>query len=234
MNTTDILMKLPPVFDLRELQIVAGIDRKHASQMCWRLSNRDLIAPFAEGIYFNLLADRNASKTQIGQAINRTVSTYKIAIGASALNKAGWTTQMPRVLELALPVDRKHRTFKKMAGVVAAPRSVRWFRSMLAVSTNDGPNGLPVLPPAYALVDCFIDRQAFLALGREERKTEGSIWHPDPDDISIPDDPEQAFSEIMKAAEVLEAPLDELLNYLASIDELEPFVEQMQAKTPSI
>lgn len=215
MNSTEILTKLPEVFDLRDLQIATGVDRKHASQMCWRWSKKSFVSAFSEGVYFNLIADRKAPSKFVGTAINKVSSSYKLVIGVNSLNAAGWTTQMPRIIELAVPVDRNHRTFKQMEGVVIAPRSLDWFRKVLPVSKDRGAADQLMIPAAYALVDSFMD-----GLAATKTTAGASIWHPDPDDISISGDIEKALQDILEAAEVLDAPLDELHDYLSGIEEL--------------
>ncbi len=223
MSTTDILTKLPEVFDLRDLQIATDIERKHASQMCWRWTKKGYIKAFAEGVFFNLIADRKAESNFIAAAINKVVPSFKIVIGVNALNAGGWTTQMPRIIELAIAVDRNHKSFRQMEGVTIAPRSVEWFRKMLPVCKSRGVADQLILPPAYALVDSFMDK-----VSPRTPKGMKAIWHPAADDISI-DDPEQAINDILQAAETLDAPLEELMEYLSEISDLEDVLPSAQS-----
>jgi hypothetical protein len=112
-----------------------------------------------------------------------------ILIGESVLKAAGWITQIPARLTVAV----LHRpTYASFHGFEIRGRPLTWFKAVYEVinaPTNERVYGMRVLPSPFALVDLYSDPRG---------------WHPDPDDLEIPDDQP---SQLVLASERLGVPL---------------------------
>lgn len=196
------LRALPPVFDLRDVEVICGVNRRAASQYCWRWRERGLIKPLGPrvGVHFNLIVDPDASATRLKEAIWKLLRRPCVVIGASALHFQGWTTQRPHQLELAVPVSRDIRSLPELDDVLLIPRSKEWFQRVSSVLI-EGPEGFKTVPAAVALVDVY-----------SPDDNQHAAWRPDPDDIDVPDN--EADDMINDAAALLgigEALNDEIL-----------------------
>jgi hypothetical protein len=224
-NPYTLLSKLPEVIETRDVRIVAGWERKTAVESMFRWVRAGYIAPFATGVYFNLVASKKSPQTHVYEAAQRTQRRPMVQIGASALRVAGWTTQMPRGYELAIMVDRDNRTWKNMEGIAAEGRPAKWF-AKAKPHIIKGEGGFDLLPPAIALVDAIASAEKFATLPKEVRNqhlANGTVtWHPDPDDICVPLDREASdvWNEIVDAAEILRVPFETVRDYAAGIPDL--------------
>lgn len=223
------LRQLGPVFELRDISIAMGFDREGARQAAHRWAAGGYARMFCEGIYFNLVVDPNAADRHVVEAVERNLRRPKTLVGASALWAGGWTTQMLPGYEFAIAVDRVNNTWKRMEGVSAEGRPVEWFAAVRPyVRSVEG--GFDVLSPAFALVDTIASAAALKALSKEDRskavKSGKTIWHPDPDDISLPVDldPQEAWKDIEEAARVLRVDIDLVRSYAAGIPGMEDAV----------
>lgn len=250
----EALKSLPAVFDIRDLEIgflgtvqtppsppdeapkknadgtriktPKVIARKPAYNTVTRWLAGGHIRQFSAGVYFNLVVAPDPS-AHIVDAIEKTAPMVaKALVGASALHHGGWTTQMPSGYELVLANNSYARTWKRMDGVKVELRPRRWFSAVLAhLETSD--IGLPILPPAMALVDSIVSREELSSMPRDERKermlTDRTIWHPDPDDICLPHGtpPAQALALIDEAVELLGADREAVARYVAAIPDFE-------------
>lgn len=228
-NPFTLLSTLPEVIETRDVRIVAGWEKKTAFEAMFRWVRAGYIAPFATGVYFNLVASPKAPQTHVFEAAQRTIRRPMLLIGASALRDAGWTTQMPSGYELAIATDRNIRTWKNMAGIAAEGRSLKWFAKVVPHRIK-GEGTFDRLPPGLALVDAIVSAERFAALPKEVKKQHlenGTVtWHPHPDDICVPvgKEPEEVWEEIVEAAEVLGVPFETIRAYAAGIPDLEDVV----------
>jgi len=100
--------------------------------------------------------------------------------GESILHCAGWITQIPQRINIAV---LERRTYVDISGFVLSPKNKDWYEKvhdyLLTPENNDaistyGLPGLPGLPPALALADLY-------------NKNIIADWQPDPDDLDIED-----------------------------------------------
>jgi hypothetical protein len=117
------------------------------------MEDRDLVLPTGPrtGVYFNLISDTSAPQTHFEEAI-ATLFPSAVVVGASVLHGAGWITQIPSQLDVAV---LRRRTFPAVNGVVLHPRTIFWYR--LVHSRLDPTEGqaVPRLDPAFALADAL-------------------------------------------------------------------------------
>jgi hypothetical protein len=100
-----------------------------------------------------------------------------ILCGESVLHAAGWITQIPRQLSVAV---LSRPSYVSLHGFDIRGRPLSWFRRihlLVDPSVEKRVYGLRALTPAVALADLYGDPKA---------------WHPDPDDLDIPDEDHDA------------------------------------------
>lgn len=225
MKATRFLADLPEVIETRDVRVMAGWERKAAIEAMSRWADAGYIRQFAYGTYFNLIKSPQGPQTHVFEAAQRVVRRPMVLVGASALRDGGWTTQMPSGYELAIATDRNIRTWKRMAGITAEPRLMKWFAKVSQFTIrSDG--DFDRLPPAFALVDTIASAGRYASLSREAREELMGIgrvnWHPHPDDISLPvdKDPREAWDEMIEAAEILGVPYEIVREYASAIPDL--------------
>lgn len=208
----DRLRQMPEVFDLRTVEETCGVARDVAYLYCHRWASKGYVEQAGQrsGVYFNLIKDPRAS-SRIVEALRLGLRpTSLIAVGSTALEEHGLTTQRSTILQVAVPVHRKTRTIPQFNNVDLIPRNPEWFVTVEGHHMA-GRHGLPVLDPAYALVDalttkvrpCFSD----------------DIWRPEPDDVEIPNDMDrdEFFEAVLEAADTLDADEDYIRDFFARI-----------------
>jgi hypothetical protein len=163
------LRALPPVFRGRDLSLRFGWSTHEAGEYLRRWKQRDLVKPAGPraGVYFNLISETSAPETHLEEAI-ATLFPSAVVVGASVLHEAGWITQIPRQLDVAV---LRRRTFPAVKGVVLHPRSIFWYRSVHSRLKPTQGEGIPRLDPAFALADALKYRDG---------------WRPEPDDVEFP------------------------------------------------
>ena len=157
------LRDLPEAFTTKTLAAHLGGDEKLASVYLFRWRKEGLISSIGPraGLHFNLIRNPNAAEDLRMEAIAYLFPGAMIA-GVSAVHAFGWTTQIPRSLEILSP---SRRSFPEIDGCTIAARSLTWFRTARSHIARTGP--VPTVAPAFALADLW-------AAGG---------WRPDPDDI---------------------------------------------------
>jgi hypothetical protein len=162
-RSLDRLRELPEVFSLGMACTLFGMTRGMASTYIARWKEAGLVASLGEktGMHFNLLRDPDGPQTRRLDAIAYLLPGSRI-IGASALHAAGWTTQIPRSLEIAAP---PRRSYPAIPDVEIARRPRDWFAGPGRRIARAG--SVPILDPATALADAWVS---------------GS-WRPDPDEL---------------------------------------------------
>lgn len=105
--------------------------------------------------------------------------------GESVLHAAGWITQIPAQLSVAV---LSRPSYVSLHGFDIRGRPLSWFRkihSLMDPSETKRIYGLRALTPALALADMYADPKA---------------WHPNPDDLDIPTEDRQS---VLSAFELL-------------------------------
>nr|WP_250808224.1 hypothetical protein [Neorhizobium tomejilense] len=229
LNPLTLLRQLPEVIETRDVRVVAGWEKKTASEAIFRWVRAGYVSQFAKEVYFNLIVAPKAPETHVFEAAQRTLRRPMMLVGASALSAAGWTTQMPAGRELAVVVNRDVRTWRRMAGFTAEARTMTWY-DRIAEHVIRKEDDFDVLPPALALVDSIAAAARFNALPanvRAEHQDNGTVnWHPDPDDICVPldRDPDDVWQELQEAAVVLGVPFETVRDYASAIPDLDGIV----------
>lgn len=185
-SAIDRLRNLPEAFTLAAFRRLTGFSENAAAVCLHRWKTRDLIEPAGEraGIYFNKLKTPQPDTTLRIEAL---LYEYPSAIlrGESVLHAAGWITQVPAQLTVAVLL---RPTYVSFTGFGIRGRPLSWFTAVhgtVSARGNDQVYGMRALPPALALVDAYGDPEA---------------WHPDPDDLDVP--PDQAV-EVLAGSERL-------------------------------
>lgn len=189
------LQQLPEVFDLTTFMMLSGVKASSARVMLSRWAAQGLIAHAGAhaGLYYQRVLQRQSDDEQRACAV-LTLHPRAIVAGPTILHAHGWTTQIPRALHFNVTADRRIH----LHGVEFSPRPSRWFALIeqhraQALEPETGGifhwDRLPKLTPAWALADLLTQPR--------------SAWHPDPDDLDVP---EEARASVMQAAQALGAP----------------------------
>ena len=178
-SAIDRLRSLPEAFTFAAFRRLTGFS-ENAAAVC------------RAGIYFNKLKNPQPDTALRVEAL---LYEYPSAIlcGESVLHAAGWITQVPAQLTVAV---LSRPTYVSFRGFEIRGRPLSWFNAVhpdVSARGNDRVYGMRALPPALALVDLYGDPKA---------------WHPDPDDLDVP--PDQA-REVLAGSERLRVPLPVLL-----------------------
>lgn len=190
MDAISRLQNLPEIFTLAGFCKSSGFSPGTAAVYLRRWKTKKLIEPAGErvGIYFNKLKSPEISSSH---RIDALLFEYPSAIlcGESVLHAAGWITQIPARLAVAV---LSRNSYVSLYGFEIHGRSRAWFKkihSAIRSPSNTSIYGLRALPPPLALVDLYADSKA---------------WHPDIDDLDIPD---EAANDILAACRLLKAEL---------------------------
>lgn len=205
------LRKLPDVFTLSMLASVAGITRKHATVMASRWHEAGLARPAGQrsGVCYNLLRRPEVTLEMRGAAC-QLLYPSAVLIGESVLHNAGWTTQIPAVIHVAVLARRSYVTLE---GVEISGRPRDWFKKvhpsiLAAYKAGFSTCGLRSLPPALALADLYAgggDASGDDASGED-------VWRPDEHDLDI--EPSEAAG-LVDAFATMETDMPEFVRDLA-------------------
>lgn len=177
LSALEKLRLMPPCFTDRTFARVLRMSPPAAQVALHRLKNAELIDTAGErsGVYFNLFLNPNARDEY---AIDALLHVYPTAIlaGESVLHAAGWITQIPSAISVAV---LKRDSYQSMKGFSINGRPIDWFRRfapLLIKAKDAGFNtyGLRSISPALALADlCVNERFVFdaddLDIPEEER-----------------------------------------------------------------
>jgi hypothetical protein len=153
------LSAMPPAFTVSEFAISAGMRREMAHTYISRWTEAGLLRRFGPGVHFNLAAHPEAPATHLGLALAKLLGRPFVMTGAAALYHAGWTGQVQRRVEIAVPVIRGKTSLPVLEGdVTLTPRSIRHFRILEAevLEASSGWADVPVLAPEAALADALL------------------------------------------------------------------------------
>lgn len=193
-SAIDRLRSLPEAFTLAAFRRLTGFSDSAAAVCLHRWKAKGLIEPAGEraGIYFNKL---KTPEPDTALRVDALLYEYPSAIlcGESVLHAAGWITQIPAQLTVAVLLRPTYVSFR---GFEIRGRPLSWFTAVhadVSARSNDRVYEMRALPPALALVDLYGDPKA---------------WHPDPDDLDLsPDEAEK----VLLGSERLRIPLPEPL-----------------------
>lgn len=157
------LLEMPEVMTSNTIEAMLQMSAKATSVYIKRWRDAGLISSLGEraGVHFNLVRNPNGPEERFYDAV-KLLFPEAIISGASAIHAAGWTTQIPRSLEIAI-LNRP--SVPSIPGLDIQMRPRRWFTKVHDSLTREGT--LPALAPAHALADSW------------KRET----WQPDPDEI---------------------------------------------------
>ena len=207
-SAVERLRDLPEVFDLAQVESTFACSRSHAGYFCSVWKQQGLIEPLAVhrgGIFFNLIRDTASPETHLNAALCRLVGGPVILLGATALNAAGWTTQIPATPEVGVRLTQARPSLPTVAKANLVPRFERWFDRLLERSTEAGYGDAEVhmLSPEMALADACLAAARGVGAGRG-----AGAWCPDPDDLD-PDLLDDAMTEVAACLAELGASEDE-------------------------
>jgi len=212
-NSFEMLRDLPGVFSLRDVVIRHGLSEAAARQYCWRWGNAGMVTPVGPriGVFYNLVVEPN-KEYLLAAALEKALGIRPyVIVGHSALNDAGWTTQMPQRIELALLVTRETHSYPMIDGVDILPRPLAWFQAMKPGIAGQL-HGIAILPPEHALVDTLRTR---LLHGNEPNRG----WRPGADDIDPFDiNANESLVRMREIAAAIKVPEKILLDYLSRIE----------------
>jgi hypothetical protein len=180
------LRELPEAFTFAGFCKLNRFSNNVASVCLRRWKEKGLIEPAGDRakLYFNRLRSPEVDSSLRVAAL---LFEYPSAIlcGESVLHAAGWITQIPAQLSVAV---LSRPSYVSLHGFDIRGRPLSWFRKthpLMDPSTQKRVYGLRALPPALALADLYTDPNA---------------WHPDPDDLDVPD---QDHDAVLSAFELL-------------------------------
>lgn len=173
-SAVERLRDLPEAFTLAGFRRLTGFSDQAAAVCLHRWKRKDLIEPAGDraGIYFNKLKCPEPDASLRMQALLFEYPSA-ILIGESVLHAAGWITQIPARLTVAVLRRPRYVSFH---GFEIRGRPLGWFNAVHGAIQHPATGqvyGMRALPPAFALADLYYDSKG---------------WHPDPDDLDVPDD----------------------------------------------
>lgn len=182
------LMDMPACFSGNDFMRLSGLSPQSASVALSKLKAKGLIdtAGIRSGIYFNLVADRNARENCKIEALLR-IYPSAVLIAESVLHAAGWITQIPSLIHVAV---LERLSYQSLDGFLIEGKSKDWYRNihpeLLDEKTATFPTyGLKALPPAIALMDMV---------------RAGVVM--EPDDLDIPEESQSEVVDVFKNNQV--------------------------------
>lgn len=204
-SAIDRLRSLPVAFTFAGFRRLTGFSEQAAAVCLHRWKRKDLIEPAGDraGIYFNKLKCPQPDASLRVQALLFEYPSATL-IGESVLHAAGWITQIPARLTVAV---LRRPTYVSFRGFEIRGRPLAWLKtvhSVINAPASERVYGMRALPPAFALVDLYADPKG---------------WHPDPDDLDIPAD---QLSEVHSACEQLRVRLPAPLSHAVRLAANDP------------
>jgi hypothetical protein len=173
------LSSVPEVFTSEEFCRRTGMSHQAAGLYLVRLKHAGLVetAGPRTGLFFNRLKQPQIDASLRLQAAKRLYPSA-LVVGAACLHAAGFTTQIPHVLDVAV---KSRPSIKQLDGLKIVRRPLAWYRRMAAggliLREGQSPFVIESLAPRAALHDA-----------REHPADQ--LWLPDPEDLDIPEEPE--------------------------------------------
>lgn len=142
------LRALPLLFRGAEVTVRFSWTSKTASQYLYRWKSQGLID--ALGGHSDVFANLLGNPSPDWELATKMAMPSGIIVGIEALRRAGWTTQIPTLAQIA--VNTKERVFDGIRRFDIQPRSPGWF-AMIEGGIDRQPGALATLRPAWALAD---------------------------------------------------------------------------------
>lgn len=170
------LLDLPEVFTGSDLTVKFQWTSATASTYLakWRRANLVRSLGGRSDVHMNLLRNRGVS---VEVALRRAYPRA-IKVGVDVLRQAGWTTQLPSAVDVAIPQSSVPHALE---GFVLSRRPERWYTSVFP-GVEKVLSGIDQLKPAWALAD-------MMARARDGRVV--GAWLLDPEDLDM----DSAFSD---------------------------------------
>ena len=180
------LRELPEAFTFSGFCKLNRFSNQVAAVCLRRWKEKGLIEPAGDRakIYFNKLRAPEVDSTLRVAAL---LFEYPSAVlcGESVLHAAGWITQIPSRMSV---VVLSRPSYISLHGFDIRGRTLSWFRKvhpLMDSSEQERVFGLRALPPALALAELYADPAG---------------WHPDQDDLDIP---QEHYDSVLSACELL-------------------------------
>jgi hypothetical protein len=164
------LAGLPEVFTGGELAVLfgwkSGICSSYLAQ--WRKAGLIQSLGGRSDVHMNLVRNR-----QLDPALAlRRAYPQAVKLGVDVLREAGWTTQIPSTIEVAIPVGSSAYS---LDGFALSTRTAKWYQR-IAPGMERVQHGLDRLRPAWALADM---------LARAQDARVRHAWLLDPEDLDL-------------------------------------------------
>jgi hypothetical protein len=190
------LRDLPEAFTFAGFCKLSRLSNKAAAVCLTRWKEKGLIEPAGERarLYFNKLKCNDVDGSL---RIAALLFEYPSAVlcGESVLHAAGWITQIPARLSVAV-ISRP--SYVSLHGFDIHGRQLSWFKKIHPAMDSSAEKriyGLRALPPPLALMDLYGDPKG---------------WHPEVDDLDIP---QENFASVEAAATLLRVDVPQPLGH---------------------
>ena len=164
------LLELPEVFTGSDLTIkfqwTSGTASTYLAK--WRRANLVRSLGGRSDVHMNLVRNREVS----AEVALRRAYPRAIKVGVDVLRQAGWTTQIPSAVDVAIP---RSSVPHAVDGFVLSRRPERWY-ALVMPGVDKVTSGLDQLKPAWAFVD-------MVARARDGRVA--GAWLIDPEDLDM-------------------------------------------------
>ncbi len=164
------LASLPQVFTGGELAVLFGWKSAICSSYLasWRKAGLIRSLGGRSDVHMNLVVNRQVNP----EVALRRVFAQAVGVGVDVLRAAGWTTQIPSSIEVAVPIGSASYAVE---GFVISTRPVKWFERV-ALGIEKVQQGIDRLHPAWALADM---------LARAQDRRVRNAWLLDPEDLDL-------------------------------------------------
>jgi hypothetical protein len=169
-SSVDRLATLPDVFTGGDLTVLFGWKSAICSNYLavWRKAKLIKSLGGRSDVHMNLLRNRQINP----EAALRRALPRAIKVGVDILREAGWTTQIPNQIDVAVP---PMSPLYNLVDFVITTRTEKWFQCVVP-GTESVPQGIDRLHPAWALADM---------IARAEDRRVRHAWLLDPEDIDL-------------------------------------------------
>lgn len=170
------LLDLPEVFTGSDLTVKFQWTSAIASTYLAKWRRAGLVRSLGgrSDVHMNLVRNRELSP----DVALRRAYPRAIKVGVDVLRQAGWTTQIPSAVDVAIP---RSSAPHMLDGFVLSQRPERWYASVMP-GVDKVVRGIDQLRPAWALAD-------MMARARDGRVV--AAWLLDPEDLDM----DSAFSD---------------------------------------
>jgi hypothetical protein len=161
---------LPEVFTGSNVTVLmgwkSGICSSYLAQ--WRKAGLIKSLGGRSDVHMNLVRNRQVSP----ELALRRVFPQAFKVGVDILCEAGWTTQIPNAIDVAVPTAS---SLYDLPGFTLSTRTAKWFQRV-APGTDRVQQGIDRLQPAWALADM---------LARAQDARVRNAWLLDPEDLDL-------------------------------------------------